>query len=387
MCGHTDNRNVKNLNMKFVISSSGLLKGTMAVSKAIPSKSSKQILECFLFELKDGRLEITASDSELTLRTSIEVESAEQDGRIAIPAKHLTDLLKELPDQPLTLSVLNESTFECRWASGQSSLPYFPADDYPEISGAEEGATTIGFPAQSLVEGIASTIYATADDELRPTMNGIYFDFGPDSTTLVASDAHKLICYTTPDVKVENRIAFILHKRPAAVLRATIGKDTENVEVRFDSKTVEFRFDSTVVICRQIVGKYPRYRDVIPQNNANTLKIDRVMFLNSIRRISVCSNKASSQIKFALSENSLEITAQDLGFSIAAYEKLGCSYEGEPLEIGFKSTFLIEILSNMSCNELVMKFSDSRRAALVVPAEDEEESGKLCGIIMPIMFA
>ena len=348
--------------MKFVISSSDLLKGALAVAKAIPAKATAQIRECFLFELRDGKLDITASDTELTLKTTLDVESSEQNGCIAIPAKHLIELLKELPDQPLTLSVKDASTFECRWSSGQSSLPYFPADDFPQTKGADESAISIDFPAQSLVEGIASTVYATADDEIRPTMNGIYFDICEDSTTLVASDAHKLICYTVPEVKREEPVSFILHKRPAAVLRAIIGKDCENVNIRFDAKTMEFSFDSTLAICRQIPGKFPRYRDVIPQNNSNCLRIDRVMFLNSIRRIAVCSDKASSQIKFSLDRDKLEITAQDLGFSIAAYEKL-------------------------SCNEVVMKFADSKRAALIVPAEDEDESEKLCGIIMPVMFA
>ena len=373
--------------MKFVISSSDLLKGALAVAKAIPAKATAQIRECFLFELRDGKLDITASDTELTPQTTLDVESSEQDGCIAIPAKHLIELLKELPDQPLTLSVKDASTFECRWSSGQSSLPYFPADDFPQTKGADESAISIDFPAQSLVEGIASTVYATADDEIRPTMNGIYFDICEDSTTLVASDAHKLICYTVPEVKREEPVSFILHKRPAAVLRAIIGKDCENVNIRFDAKTMEFSFDSTLAICRQIPGKFPRYRDVIPQNNSNCLRIDRVMFLNSIRRIAVCSDKASSQIKFSLDRDKLEITAQDLGFSIAAYEKLSCNYDGESIEISFKANFLIEILSNMSCNEVVMKFADSKRAALIVPAEDEDESEKLCGIIMPVMFA
>ena len=373
--------------MKLVISSSELLKGTAAVAKAIPAKSVNPILENFLFVLTDDKLEITASDSELTLKTNIDVENVEEPGRIAVPAKHLIDLLKELPDQPLTIRTVSDSTFECSWASGQSSLPYYPAEDYPDIAGTDETAVTVKFPAQSLVEGIASTIYATADDEIRPTMNGIFFDIDTESTTLVASDAHKLICYTTKDVESAQKASFILHKKPAAVLRAIIGKDVEEVELSFDSKSAVFSFDKTVVICRQIVGRYPKYRDVIPQNNANTLKIDRAMFLNTVRRISVCANKASNQIKFDLRENSLEISAQDLSFSIAAYEKMACQYDGDDLTIGFKSTFLIEILSNMACNEIVMKFADSKRAALIVPAEDEAESEKLCGIIMPIMFS
>ena len=372
--------------MKLVISSSELLKGTTAVSKAIPAKSVNPILENFLFEFADGKLVITASDTELTLRTTIQADNAGENGRLAIP-KHLVELLKELPDQPITITTISDSSFECRWSGGQSTIPYFPAEDYPEITGTSEDAISVEFPAASLVEGISSTIYATADDEIRPTMNGIFFDIDVHATTLVASDAHKLICYTTSDVKSGEKASFILHKKPAAVLRSIIGKDDESVKISFDSKNVSFEFGNTIVICRQIVGRYPKYRDVIPQNNANTLKIDRVLFLNTVRRIAVCSNKASNQIKLDLSENSLEISAQDLGFSIAAYEKVACQYDGEALSIGFKSSFLTEILSNMSCNEVVMKFADSRRAALIVPAEDEAESEKLCGIIMPIMFS
>ena len=373
--------------MKLIISSSELLRGVMAISKAIPAKSPLPILENFLFDLKDNILEITASDTELTLRTMIEVESAAEEGKIAVPAKHMMDLLKELPDQPLTITTIGDSSFECSWASGTSTLPYFPAEDYPEITGTDETATSLTFPAESLVEGISSTIYATADDEIRPAMNGILFDIETDSTTLVASDSHKLICYTTTDVKADEKASFILHKKPAGILKSIIGKDVENVQVTFDSKNASFKFDQTEVICRLVVGKYPKYRDVIPQNNSNILKIDRMQLLNTVRRVSVCANKASNHIKFDLTGGSLEISAQDLGFSIAAYEKIACQYDGEDLAIGFKSPFIIEILSNMNCGEVVMKFLDSKRAALVIPAENEEESGKICGIIMPIMIS
>ncbi|MBR2129096.1 MAG: DNA polymerase III subunit beta [Bacteroidales bacterium] len=373
--------------MKLIISSSELLKGVMAVAKAIPAKSPLPILENFLFDLKGNTLEITASDSELTLRTKIEVESTAEEGRIAVPAKHMMDLLKELPDQPLTINTTSDSSFVCTWASGESTLPYFPAEDYPEITGTDDTAVTLQFPAQSLTDAISSTIYATADDEIRPAMNGILFDIDLASTTLVASDSHKLICYTTSDVKASEKASFILHKKPAAILKAIIGKDVETVDIAFDSKNATFQFGSTMVICRLVVGKYPKYRDVIPQNNSNILRINRTQLLNTVRRVSVCSNKASNHIKFDLKSGSLMVSAQDLGFSIAAHETMECQYDGDDLTIGFKSPFIIEILSNMACGEIVMKFLDSKRAALVVPAEEEEESDKICGIIMPIMIS
>ena len=369
--------------MKLVISSSELLKGIMTVAKAIPSKSALPILENFLFDLKGNILEITASDSELTMKTSIEVENAEEEGQIAVPAKHLMDLLKELPDQPLSIKTVSETSFEFCWANGASTLPYFPATDYPPFTNMEENAVSLDFPAQSLVDGISSTIYATADDEIRPTMNGIFFDIDTESTTLVASDAHKLICYTTKDVSASEKASFILHKKPAAILRSIIGKTTENVSIVFDTKNAVFKFDNTIVVCRLVMGKYPRYRDVIPQNNTNIMKIDGLQLLNSVRRVSVCANKGSNHIKFSLSSNSLEITAQDLGFSIAAHEKVACEYDGEDLGIGFKSTFMIEILSNIDCNEIVLKFADGTRPAVIVPSEEEELSEKICGILMP----
>ena len=375
------------INMKFNVSSSELLKGLMDISKAIPVKTSLPILENFLFDLKGGILEVTASDSELTLRTQIEVDNTEEEGSIAVPARHMIDLLKELPDQPIAIRTTSDSAFECSWSSGNSSLPFFPAADYPAIQTVKEDALKVEFPAQSLVEGIAGTVYATADDEIRPAMNGIFFDIDLESTTLVASDSHKLICYTTTDVKATEKSSFILHKKPAAVLRAILGKDENPVQIAFDSSTVVFTCSNTTMVCRLVVGKYPKYRDVIPQNNANVLRISRTQLLNTVRRVAVCANKASNHIKFDLKEGQLEISAQDLGFAIAAYEKIACDYSGDELTIGFKSTFLTEILSNMGCEELVMKFADSRRAALIVPSEEEAAREKICGIIMPIMIA
>ena len=372
--------------MKFNVSSAELLKAIADVSKAIPSKSSLPILENFLFSLTGNLLEITASDSELTLRTTIEVDATQEEGCIAVPARHITDLLKSLPDQPICIKTVSDSSFECGWSNGNSTLPFFPAEDYPEIKGVADDAERIVFPAQTLTDGINGTIYATADDEMRPAMNGIFFDIDSLSTTLVASDSHKLICYTTDDVRASAKNSFILHKKPAAVLKSIISKDVEEVEVLFDENNVVFTFGQTMMICRLIVGKFPKYRDVIPQNNSNILKIDRLQLLNTVRRVSVCANKASNHIKFDLKPGQLEISAQDLGFAIAAYEKVSCDYSGEDLAIGFKSSFLTDILANMTCETIVMKFADARRAALLVPSEEEAESEKICGILMPIMI-
>lgn len=372
--------------MEFNVSSAELLKGLMDVAKAIPTKTVLPILDNFLFDVKGGLLTITASDQELTLRTSINVEN-EEDGSIAVPSHQMIDLIKALPDQPISIKTTSDSSFECIWNNGNSSLPYYPSEDYPNISDSCDNAQHITFPAQALINGISSTVYATADDEMRPAMNGIFFDLDIDKSTLVASDSHKLICYTDSELKSTEKTSFILHKKPALILKSIIGKDVETVDLSFDESSAVFTFSGTTLICRLIVGRYPKYRDVIPQNNTNILKIDRVQLLNTVKRVAVCANKASNHIKFELSEGQLEITAQDLSFAIAAYEKIPCEYHGDTLSVGFKSSFLIEILSNMTCESIIMKFADARRAVLIVPSEEEAESEKLCGIIMPIMVS
>ena len=373
--------------MEFNVSSAELLKALVDVSKAIPAKTTLTILENFLFVVKGNKLEITASDQELTLRTSVNVENVKEEGSIAVPARQMIDLFKALPDQPVNIHTTSDSSFECVWSNGNSALPFFPAEDFPEIKGASAEAISITVPAGNLVDGISSTIYATADDEMRPAMNGIFFDIAPEATTLVASDSHKLICYTTDEVKSEATASFILHKKPAGVLKAIVDKEAGDVTVTFDNATAVFTFGETLMVCRLVVGKYPRYRDVIPQNNANVLRIDRAQLLNTVRRVAVCANKASNHIKFELKPGQLEITAQDLGFATEAYEKLECDYSGTDLVIGFKSSFLIEILGNMSCETVVLKFADARRAALIVPSEEEAENEKICGILMPIMVS
>ena len=372
--------------MEFNISSAELLKALVNVSKAIPAKTTLTILENFLFVLNGRELEITASDQELTLRTTVDADGR-QDGSMAVPARQMIDLFKTLPDQPVNIRTTSDSSFECVWSNGNSALPYFPAEDFPKIKQTGDGALSVSIPAASLVEGISSTIYATADDEMRPAMNGIFFDITPESTTLVASDSHKLICYTTSDVQSQESASFILHKKPAGVLKAVVDADEAPVDITFDSTTAVFTFGSTTMVSRLVVGKYPRYRDVIPQNNANILKIDRNLLLGTVRRVAVCANKASNHIKLELKNGQIEITAQDLGFATEAYEKLECDYNGADLAIGFKSSFLIEILSNMSCETVVIKFADARRAALIVPSEEDAGNEKVCGILMPIMVS
>lgn len=373
--------------MKFVVSSTELFSRLSSVSRVISSKNTLPILDNFLFILKDGNLTITATDLETTLSAKLSVENVIEEGEITVPAKLLVDSLKEFNDMPLTFSTSEaNSIIEITWLNGSAQLPFTLAADYPSAPAISEIQTNLVIPASSLLEGINRTLYATAEEELRPVMNGIFFDIDVNSSTLVASDAHKLVCYTRKDIKADNKSSFILPKKPATVLKNILAKSEENVSVTFDNKNAYFEFETFVLVCRLVEGNYPAYRSVIPKNNINKMLISRQDLLNSTRRVAVCSNQASSQIKLKISGNQLVISAQDIDFSVAAHEKLSCQYDGEEMEIGFKSTFLIEILSNINSSDVSFEFSDPTRAALIIPSGSADTNEEILALIMPMML-
>ncbi len=372
--------------MKFVVSSIELLSRLSSISRVIASKSTLPILDNFLFSLKEGYLTITASDLETTLRSGLAIENTEEEGDITIPAKLLVDSLKEFADIPLEFSTnADKTSIQIKWTTGNAVLPCSGAEEYPELKEVAKENTTIQINTHVLLEGINRTLYATADEELRPVMNGLFFDINTDNLTLVASDAHKLVCFTRHDIKAENKSSFILPKKPASILKSLLSKSEEDVKIVFDNRNAYFEFSSFVLICRLVEGNYPAYKSVIPKNNTNKLIIGRQEFLNATKRVAVCSNQASSLIKLQLLYNQLTISAQDLDFSISAVETLTCQYDGDPMEIGFKSPFLIEILNNLPYSEVSLEMADPTRAALILPADNNDPSEDILALIMPMM--
>lgn len=370
--------------MNFTVSSSELLQGLLSGLRVI-TKTTSPILDNFLFVLKNNKLEVTASDSETILKSVIDIENVEEEGSIAIPAKILTDSLKEFPDMPIRLKTLeDETTIEISWASGAQRIPFFAAEYYPAISPLSDKAVSVTIPSESLASGIGYTLYATADEILRPVMNGLFFDLTPEGLSLVASDSHKLVCFTESSFRSEEKSSFILPKKPSSILKNMLPKSDEPVTISFDGKNAHFRFGDTVLIGRLVDGNYPAYRTVIPKNNPNKMIIGRSELLNATKRVSVCSNQATSSMKFSLSFNTLILSAQDTGFAISAHETLSCQYDGEPMDIGFKSTFLIEILNNLPYDNVCFELADPARAALIVAAEDHDENESICSLLMPI---
>ena len=374
--------------MKFVVSSTELLSHLSALSKVISSKSTMPILDNFLFQLSDTELTITASDLESTLITSLELENIEGEGAIAVPAKLIIDSLKEFPEQPLTFHIDSDSfNIEIFSDNGKFSIMGQNAEDFPEQPTLnKEGTSSINVNHIVLQKGIEKTLFATADDELRPVMNGIYIELSPDYMSFVASDAHKLVRYRRTDAKAEFESSFILPKKPAGLLKSLLPKEEFDVKIEFDDKNAFVLLSNFKLICRLVEGNYPSYNSVIPANNPNKMLIDRLNFLNTVKRVSVFSNQASNLVKLNINDNQLVVSAQDIDFSISAVERLNCEYEGDEIEIGFKSTFLQEILTNISTGDVNVEMSDPTRAGLLLPAETEDADEDMLMLLMPMMI-
>ena len=367
--------------MKFIVSSTALFSHLQAISRVINSKNSLPILDCFLLELQDGTLSMTASDNETTLSTSIEVNEFDGDGRLAVSSKTLLEALKEIPEQPLSFQI-NPSNLEItvQYQNGKYSLMGQNADEYPQTQELGSNAVQVNMPADVLMGGVNRCIFATADDELRPVMNGIYFDI-----TLVASDGHKLVRCKTFAAHSDEKAAFILPKKPANLLKNLLPKEQGDVQIGFDDRNASFTLENYRMVCRLIEGRYPNYNSVIPQNNPHKAIIDRASFISALRRVSVFSSQASSLIKLSLSENQMKISAQDIDFSTSAEETIICQYEGNAMSIGFKSSFLIDILNNLSSQNVVIELADPSRAGVIVP-EEQEENEDILMLLMPMML-
>lgn len=374
--------------MKFVVSSTELLSHLSALSRVISSKSTMPILDNFLFQLAETKLTITASDLESTLITSLELDNIEGKGSVAVPAKLFIDTLKEFPEQPLTFQIDADSyNVEIFSDNGKYSIMGQNAEDFPELPVLnEEGASSINVSHVALKKGIEKTLFATADDELRPVMNGIFVELSPKFMSFVASDAHKLVRYRRVDAKAEFDSSFILPKKPAGLLKNLLPKEEFDVKVEFDDKNAFFTLSNYNLICRLVEGNYPSYNSVIPANNPNSMVIDRLNFFNTVKRVSVFSNQASNLIKLNINDNQLVVSAQDIDFSISAVERLNCDYEGDEMEIGFKSTFLQEILTNISTGDVKVELSDPTRAGLFLPADTDDEDEDMLMLLMPMMI-
>ena len=374
--------------MKFTVSSSALLSVLSTTGKVISSKNTLPILDYFLFELQGDTLKVTASDLDTTFIGKVKVDGVESEGVVAAPYKRMLDTLKEFSEQPLTIEIDNSTwKINISWATGEISIPGLSGLSYPTVPMLSDAKVELDMDADMLVDGINKTIFATADGELRPVMNSIFVNIEPSEVTFVATDAHKLVKYTQ---QLESGLtaSFILPKKPANLLKTALLKEEGAIRTQFDNKNAMFHLGDYVLVCRLIEGTYPKYNSVIPQNNPNIVVVDRTELLNGIKRVAVCSSQATNLIKLSISDNRINLVAQDRDYSMSATENLSCSYEGVPIVIGFKSTFLVEILSNTDTQCISIELGDHTRAGVFKPVyeADETPTSSILMLLMPMML-
>ena len=370
--------------MRFIVSTSTLLKQLQSVSGALSNSTVLPILENFLFEIKDGNLTISATDLQTSMTTSLTVE-AKENGRIAIPSRILLDTLKSLPEQPIAFNI-DDNTFaiEISAGDGKYKLSGENGEDFPKIP-VVENASSVNLPASVLAEAINKTIFAVSNDELRPAMTGVYCQLSTSSLTFVATDAHKLVRYRRKDAKAASTASFILPKKALNLLKSALPSEDINVSVEYNSTSAFFKFSNINLVCRLIDERYPDYEAVIPQNNPNKLTIDRQAFLGSLNRVAIYANKTTHQVRLKISGSELNISSEDIDFANEAHERLSCQYDGEDIEIGFNARFLIEMLKNLSCEEVMLEMSTPNRAGLLLPQNGDENEDVLM-LVMPVML-
>lgn len=372
--------------MKFTVSSSSLQSHLQAISRVINSKNTLPVLECFHLKIEGLKLIATASDTETTLVTSLDLISSDQDGSFAISSKTLLDALRELTEQPLSIEI-NENSLEVTilYQNGRYKFVAQNGDEFPRLKGLKENPGNIEIPASALLRGINTTLFASADDELRPVMNGVVLDITTEDVTFVASDAHKLVRLKNSSIKGEQKSTLILPKKPANLLRAILPKETGNVLVSFDDNNVLFILSNYQMFCRLVEGRFPNYNAVIPQNNPYRVIVDRISFLNTLKRVAIFANQSTSLVKISINQNNMDLTSQDIDFSTSAEESITCQYEGEPINIGFKAQFIIDIVNNLETQEITLELADPSRAGLFLPIENNENEDLLM-LLMPMLI-
>lgn len=373
--------------MRFTVSSSALSSKLNMLAKVIGSKNSLPILDCFLFQVANGEMSITASDSDNVIKSTLALTDHDGEGEFCVPNRVILDALKELPEQPLHFDVDTAGeavAIKIVYQNGLYNFTGQSAEEYPRTQSMNDACTTVSLPTEMLINNISRSLFATANDELRPVMNGIYFDLTADALAIVASDGHKLVRSKNFTIKSESPSAFNLPKKPASLLKNILSKDGDDAIIKFDDRSAEIQFTDGVMRCRLIDGRYPNYNSVIP-NNPNEVTVDRRGLQSALRRVLPFASESSQLIRFHIESGRFEVSSEDIDFSTSAKEQLSCEYNGSPISIGFKGSSLMEILSNLTSDNIIIQLADPSRAGIIVPAEQPEDEDILM-LIMPMLL-
>lgn len=369
--------------MKFIVSSTQLLKHLQLIGGVINSNTVLPILEDFLFEIEKNKLTIIATDLETVMKIHMEIQ-AQDIGKVCIPAKILLDSLKNIPEQPLSFNIDKDYSVEITSDNGKYKVMGEDPDNFPKEPPADE-ATTFSMPSSALSTAINKCLFAVSNDDLRPAMTGVFFELTPTGITSVATDAHRLVRYSRLDVECPETSSFIAPKKPLTLLKNVLPNTDESLEVSYNSNHLFVKHGNMEMVCRLIDARFPDYKVVIPTDNPYKLTVNKVDFQNALRRVSVFSNKSTNQVALTITGSELQLASQDIDFSFEGNERMSCQYDGEDLQIAFNAKFLIEMLGAADTSEVVIELSTSTKAGIIKPIE-KEENEELLMLVMPLML-
>lgn len=370
--------------MRFIVTSSALLKNLQQISGVISANTVLSVLEDFLFELRGNVLTLTATDLETMMRVSLDVNESQGDGRICIPSKILLDYLKNLPDQPITFNI-NEQDLSIEMSSsvGKYRIAGERADDFPKEP-APGDTTSFSIPSVALIESINKTLFAVSNDTLRPAMTGVFFELSPNGITFVSTDAHRLVQFTRNDVNCPTQEGFVVPKKPLQQLRATLPADETPLQLSYNSSHLFVSNNRLSMSCRLIDARFPDYKAVIPADNPYRLELNRSEFISALRRVSIFANKTTNQVVLDINGNALQLSAQDIDFSYEGRENLSCQYTGEDMKIAFNAKLMIEMVNNLDGEQINVELSTPTRAGIFRPMEKSDNEDVLM-LLMPLM--
>src|SRR6187455_2062889 len=369
--------------MKFIVSSSALLKQLQHISGVINANTVLPILEDFLFEVEKNKLSVVATDLETVMRINMEIE-AKDNGKVCIPAKILMDSLKNLPDQPLTFNIDKNFGIEITSDNGKYKVMGENPDNFPKEPSADT-TTSFTMTSSALVTAINKTLFAVSNDDLRPAMTGVFFELDKKGMQCVATDAHRLVKYKRTDVSCPKSDNFIVPKKPLNLLKGALPDNEEELNVSYNSNHLFVKHGGTELVCRLIDARFPDYKVVIPVDNPYKLTVNKSDFQNALRRVSVFSNKSTNQVALTISGSELQLAAQDVDFSFEGTERMNCQYDGEDLQIAFNAKFLIEMLNAAETPEINVELSTPTKAGIIKPTEADEHE-ELLMLVMPLML-
>lgn len=369
--------------MKFLVSSSALLKQLQHINGVINANTVLPILEDFLFEVGSNRLTVVATDLETVMRIEMDIE-ANETGKVCIPARILMDSLKNLPDQPLTFTIEKNFAVEITTDNGKYKVMGENPDNFPKEPVADD-TTSFVMPSTALITAINKTLFAVSNDDLRPAMTGVLFELNEDGIQFVATDAHRLMRFRRTDVACPQADSFIVPKKPLSLLKSALPNNENELTINYNSNHLFVKHGSTQMSCRLIDARFPDYKVVIPLDNPYKLTVNKNDFQSALRRVSVFSNKSTNQVVLNIVGNELQLAAQDVDFSFEGNERMQCQYTGEDMAIAFNARFLIEMLNAAESDEVVVELSTSTKAGIIKPSENTEHEDLLI-LVMPLML-